>query len=98
MKLSRQWVLQKIKAVQPDLQQRGVRALYLFGSVVRDEAGPDSDIDMLVEFDHAHGLFELFRLRFVLEQALGRKVDLIPKNCLRSEYREQVNREMCRAA
>ena len=96
--MTRHKVMQKIKAMDKELRERGVVSLYLFGSVVRDQAGPNSDVDLLVEFDHQPGLLELFNLRFVLEGALACQVDLIPHDCLREEYREQVYREMQRAA
>jgi predicted nucleotidyltransferase len=43
-------VIARLKAVEPALRARGVAALYLYGSHARDEARPDSDIDVLVEF------------------------------------------------
>jgi len=58
-------------------EQFGVRHLSLFGSVARDEAGRDSDVDVLVEFDRPTGLFCLFRLQDRLEELFGCPVDLV---------------------
>jgi len=57
----------------------GVKSLALFGSVVRDEATPVSDVDLLVEFDgRPVGLFHLSRTQHYLESILGvSKVDLV---------------------
>ena len=60
-----------------------IRWLALFGSVLRDDFGPDSDIDVLVEFeaDRRYTYFTLARLEEELGNLLGRRVDLhIPKS------------------
>lgn len=58
--------------------------LSVFGSTVRGDAGRDSDIDLLVTFqsDAAIGLIAFNRLRRELEEGLGRRVDLVPKDGL----------------
>ncbi|MFP4054578.1 MAG: nucleotidyltransferase family protein [Phycisphaerae bacterium] len=71
----------------------GVRRLSLFGSVARDEAGPDSDVDILVEFSRPTGLFGLFRLQDRLAEILGRPVDLGTSNSLKPRLRSRVDRE-----
>lgn len=50
--MEKQQVLDKLAAHKDRLDEFAVKALYLFGSVARDEATPDSDVDFLVEFDH----------------------------------------------
>jgi hypothetical protein len=75
-----------------------VQSLSIFGSVARDEAGPDSDIDLLVEFDGPVGLFVFVRTKQYLEQILGSRVDLVTPDALRREFRETVLREAVRAA
>ena len=58
-----------------------VTELALFGSVLRDDFGPDSDIDMLVEFAQSarHSLFDLVRMERELAAILGRDVDLVER-------------------
>ena len=75
-----------------------VRSLLLFGSVARDEAGPDSDVDLLVEFERSVGMFALTRLRDQLEQWLGKRVDLLTTDALKATIRDRVMREALRAA
>ena len=48
--MNRQDVITRLKSAEPALRERGVAALYLYGSYARDEARPDSDLDILVEF------------------------------------------------
>ena len=53
----------------------------LFGSVLRDDFTPDSDVDVLVTFapDAGHGLFDLLHMQEEITQVLGRKVDLVSR-------------------
>lgn len=69
-----------------------VRRLALFGSVLRDDFRPDSDVDVLVEFaaeSHA-GLFELARMEAELAELVGRKVDLRTPAELSRYFRDEV--------
>lgn len=62
----------------PALRERyGVRALRLFGSRLRQTERPDSDLDLLVEFDRTPDLFAFAALRDELSAALGLRVDLV---------------------
>lgn len=81
-----------------ELREIGVASLVLFGSVARREANAASDIDLLVDFDHPVGLFALIQLQARLQEWLGRPVDLVPRDSLRSELRERVLVEGVRAA
>src|SRR5436190_23777855 len=63
-------------------RHHGVRRLAVFGSAVRDDFGPNSDIDVLVEFrdGRAPGLMAFVRMEDELAQLLGRKVDLVSRS------------------
>lgn len=70
-----------------------IRRLSLFGSVIRDDFRPDSDVDVLVEFepDEARvGLFDLSRLERELTGIVGRRVDMNTANALRASLRDDV--------
>ena len=73
-------------------QRYHVRELALFGSVLRADFGPESDIDVLVEFepDAPIGLFEFFELEDALALVLQRRVDLVPKRALKPLIRTHV--------
>lgn len=78
----------------PALAERyGVRRLRIFGSYVRGEARPDSDLDMLVEFSKPPTLFEFVRLEQELQELLGVKVDLVMPEGLKPRIGEAVLRE-----
>lgn len=68
---------------------------WLFGSFARGEATPDSDVDILVEFDHSSpiGLFAYARMWRELEERLGRQVDLVEEGTLLPFAVESANRD-----
>ncbi len=61
-----------------------VKELSLFGSVLRDDFGPDSDVDVLVRFESEHtpGLFGVVRMERELSELFGRKVDLVTRGAV----------------
>jgi predicted nucleotidyltransferase len=71
----------------------GARRVRVFGSVARGDARPDSDLDLLVEYESQPSLFDHVRLALELERVVGRRVDLATERELRVTYREQVIRE-----
>ena len=88
--MKRDEVLAIVKAHQVKLQELGVKSLDLFGSVARDEARQDSDVDFLVEFSKPVGLFGFSRIRLYLEDILGCPVDLGTADTLREHLRKPV--------
>jgi uncharacterized protein len=84
--------------MRTELVSLGVRSLDLFGSVARGDSSPDSDVDLLVEFDEPIGLFHFFRVQKRLEQVLGRRVDLVMRNAVKRQLRARVFGEAIRAA
>jgi len=68
-----------------------ITQLALFGSVLRDDFRPESDIDVLLTFDPAANwsLFDLMDLQENLQQILGRKVDLVEQKAIRNPYRRE---------
>lgn len=74
--MDRETVLRRLRKHQKELEKYGVKSLTLFGSVARNEARYDSDVDLLVEFNQPVGLFEFIDLKSYLESLLGCPVDL----------------------
>jgi predicted nucleotidyltransferase len=73
-------------------EQNQVRRLSFFGSVLREDFGPDSDVDILVEFEPGTrmGLIRLSGLEIELGKIIGRKVDLNTPGFLNKYYRDQI--------
>lgn len=65
-------------------QRWQVNELALFGSVLREDFRPDSDVDVLVQFlpEARHSLFDLPRVQTELEEILGRQVDLVKRSAI----------------
>jgi predicted nucleotidyltransferase len=73
-------------------ERNKIRKLSLFGSVLRDDFTPESDVDILVEFEPGArvGLIRLAGLELELSEILGRKVDLNTQGFLSQDYRDRV--------
>jgi uncharacterized protein len=71
----------------------GVDKLALFGSVARDEDGPESDVDVLVEFGRPAGYFTLVSLQLYLQEILSRPVDVVTPGGLKTRHQPDVVRE-----
>jgi uncharacterized protein len=86
-------IIQSLKAMLPELRDRyGVISLGVFGSYVRGEQTPDSDLDLLVEFDPAvrFGLLTYCELENTLSDRLAVKVDLVMKTALKPRIGERI--------
>jgi len=97
--MDRETIINVLRANRAQLEQFHVRSLAVFGSVVRGEAGPDSDIDVLVEFDPGAriGLFAFARLQRYLEELLGRPVDLATPKALHKALKKRILEEAVHA-
>jgi predicted nucleotidyltransferase len=83
-------------AVAEFCREHHIRKLALFGSVLRDDFGPESDIDVLVEFEPGHvpGLIGLAGLELQLSEILGgRRIDLNTPGFFRPALRQKIMRE-----
>lgn len=89
-------VLQSHKA---ELHERyHVESLFIFGSVGRGTARPDSDIDILVRYQTTPGIFEFLSLKQYLEDIVGRPVDLVTEGGLKKQLKNGILREAIRVA
>ncbi len=89
-----------IKENKKILEENHVKSIYLFGSIVRGEEKPGSDIDIMVEFqpDARVGLFGMVKLQRRLSEILGRSVDLTTRDALHKALRDRIIKEAVRAA
>lgn len=86
-------VLSRLRGLLPGLRREfPLHGMALFGSTARGEAGPDSDVDILVDVDGSIGL-EFVTLADRLESALGRKVDLVSRRALKPALKELIEQE-----
>ena len=83
-------ILAQLKAQQSVLHELGVSSIQLFGSVARDQADADSDIDCLVEFSRPIGVFGLSKIRLFLQDILHHPVDIGTEDALKEHLRTPV--------
>lgn len=88
--MNQETVISTLKEHLETLHNLGVKSLELFGSVARDEARPDSDLDFLVEFEGQITFDAYMDLKFFLEDLFTKKVDLVIKENLKPQIREVV--------
>lgn len=87
-------ILDLVRHHAKQLQALGVISLDLFGSVARNEASLNSDVDFLVELEQAVGFFEFFQIKRYLEELLKCSVDLGTRDSLREHLREVVEEDV----
>lgn len=88
----RESILQALRDQRQQLAEMGVRSLALFGSAARGELQPDSDIDLLADLAPPYTYDRYIRVKFFLEDLLGRPVDLVMPETLKPRARPQVER------
>ena len=89
--MDRDEAITTLKRHEAELKRLGVRHLYLFGSTVRGDARPDSDVDLFL--DYGRGKFNLFDLMEVRERAsgiLGRRADVTTRDSLHKLLRRNI--------
>jgi uncharacterized protein len=96
--MERHQALTILEPHREELWRFGVKSLALFGSATRGEGGPESDLDILVEFSRPVGLFAFLRLQNRLAEIMGRQVDLVTPQALKPQLRERILQEAFNAA
>jgi predicted nucleotidyltransferase len=97
--MSREQIIATLRVHEQVLKDAGVVRLSLFGSVARDEAGPDSDIDIAVRLGEGFstGGFDYFRrleqLQRRLSQMLGAKVDVVAEPVRKERFQNEIDRD-----
>lgn len=95
MKSTRQDILSSLKSLKEDVtREYSVKRLGVFGSVARDEQTEGSDIDLLVEFSRPVGFVTFMRLEHFLSDRLGKRVDLVTPDALKTVIRQDVLAEV----
>jgi predicted nucleotidyltransferase len=91
--MRRSETLQILAAHRDELTHMGVKTLAVFGSVARDEARPDSDVDIVVEFQSPATFDGYMDLKFFFEDLLGHPVDLVTRKSIRPRLKPQIESE-----
>lgn len=93
--IKRREALAILSRLKPELARLfGVTSLGLFGSTVHDKARPESDVDIVVAFDGPATSKRYFGVQFLLEDELGRPVDLVTEKAMRPELKPYIDNEV----
>ncbi len=95
---SQEEIHQRVAQLRPELARLGVRSLALFGSAARGALRPSSDLDILVEFDGPARFDPFMDLKLLLEDTLGRPVDLVTTGAMKPALRARIEAELLRVA
>lgn len=90
-------VREAARELRPDLEARGISAVYVFGSVAREEDGPDSDVDLAIEVSASSDRFSAFDLGWVLvafEELLETKVDVFELTGISDRMRARIQPDL----
>ena len=91
--MTRDELLTKLRELKPWLEEQGIVNVRLFGSYARDEAGPDSDVDLLVDTSRPMGL-EFLTAERLLGDRLATRVEFCSWEVMRPYVRSTVERDM----
>lgn len=90
--------MERIRREAPELRRLGVESLALFGSVARDEARPNSDVDVLVDFAGPATFDRYMDVKELLERVLSRPVDLVTRAVIKPGLAPHIERHLLRVA
>jgi predicted nucleotidyltransferase len=95
--MSRDQILAILRRHSSDLRRLGAAQLFLFGSASRDEAGPQSDVDLFFDFDDPRfSLIELVALQERISQLLDARADVMSRGSLHPRARESIEQSAVR--
>ena len=96
--MSREEIIAKIRHNADAIRALGAGSLYLYGSHARDDAGPESDVDVFIDRDPAKhfGFIELTELEFLLRDILGAEVDVSTRSGLHPAISRQIDQSALR--
>jgi uncharacterized protein len=96
--MTRTEAIASLRRYAGELQARGATALYVFGSTVREDARPDSDLDLFIDYDRGRkfSLFDLVGIKLFLEEALETTVDVTTRDSLHPMLRADIERSAVR--
>lgn len=88
-------IISKLKELKPDLEKLyNVTELGIFGSFVRDEQTPNSDIDILIDYKDGTSILTLGGLQYMLSELFNTKVDIVMKKTLKKRIGKQILSEV----
>ena len=96
--MNRMEAVDKLKGYADTIRAMGATSLYVFGSTVRDEANPDSDLDVFIDYDPGgkFSLLDLVDIKLLLEAELGIEVDVTTRDSLHPMLKDDIEQSAVR--
>ena len=91
--MERDQLVKNLSSHRKEIEAFGVKSLAIFGSIARGEAGPDSDIDILVEFQGKATFSQYMKLKIFLQDMLGYSIDLVTPKALKPRLKPHIERD-----
>jgi len=92
--ITKAYILKKLTELKPELHKNySVREIGLFGSFSDESYTEESDIDILIELERPIG-WKIFTLEIYLEKVFGRKIDLVTKNALKEQIKDNILKQV----
>ena len=89
--MERDEAISRLRRHEAELKRLGVERLYLFGSMARDQAAHDSDVDLFFDYEKGKlGVYELMDVKKYAASILGRKTDIMTRDSLHKTLRESI--------
>jgi hypothetical protein len=88
----------RIQEIQGELKNLGVKSLSLFGSASRGEASQKSDLDFLIDFEGPYTFDRYMEVKVLLEDLFDRDVDLVTPDAVRTEMKDNVEKDLYHVA
>jgi predicted nucleotidyltransferase len=89
--LERDQAIARLREHEAELKKLGVESLYLFGSTARDEARPESDVDLFFDYhEGAFGLFDLMDVKDYISRILGLEADVMTRDSIHKVLRSRI--------
>ncbi len=92
--MTRSNIISILRKHQTELTRLGVKSLSLFGSFARGDDRPDSDVDILVEFEGRATFDRFMDTKFYLEEILGRRVDLVMPQAIKPRMKPRIMQDL----
>ena len=94
--MTREEIIEKLRAMEPDLRARGITRMQMFGSRARGDERPDSDLDLLIDIDPKRNLslFDVTGMHLNLTEQLGIETYLIENEGLAPRFRDRIDDDL----